>query len=246
MNLIKYGVIFFTVIMPNTLWADSARWSYDGHNNGQDSWSMLSPDYIKCEHGTKQSPVVISYTEKIDLPTINFIYKQSKAEVSYNNYTIDISLKDNNLIKIGGETYQLTNIRFHSPSEHLIKEKFFPLEIHFLHKNFSGQPLYIAVFSESGNDNNGFKTIIESLPNRDGSIREITLNPDKLLPSSLGYYSYSGSITRPPCTEKVQWRILKEVTTLSSSQMTSIISLLGRNARLEQPIYSRTIKETKF
>ena len=53
-------------------------------------------------------------------------------------------------------------------------------------------------------------------------------------------------MTTPPCTEDVEWRVLKKPVALSYEQLRRITGFVGRNARLEQPVYSRTIRETNF
>ena len=41
----------------------------------------------------------------------------------------------------------------------------------------------------------------------------------QLLPSSLEYYHYAGSLSRPPCTEGIEWVVLKHHVTLSAAQL---------------------------
>jgi carbonic anhydrase len=48
------------------------------------------------------------------------------------------------------------------------------------------------------------------------------VNVKELLPSQHGYYTYSGSLTTPPCTEGVTWYILKSTSSLSAQQLAAI------------------------
>jgi carbonic anhydrase len=62
------------------------------------------------------------------------------------------------------------------------------------------------------------------------------------LPSSLNYYTYAGSLTTPPCTEGVQFFILKQPVTLSAEQLAAFRRLYPMNARPLQPLNERVIK----
>ena len=65
-----------------------------------------------------------------------------------------------------------------------------------------------------------------------------------LLPSSLAYYTYSGSLTTPPCTEGVQFFILKEPVTIAAKQLATFVKLYPLNARPVQPLNGRVIKSS--
>lgn len=227
--------------------ADLPHWSYDGMNDGQDMWGQLSPAYIKCEGGTAQSPIIISYTKAADLKPLTFKYEDTAdALLARDEYGITISFNGKSVLNADGKDYVLKSIELHSPSEHTIQEKYFMMEIQLLHENKDGSKLNIAILVESGDENQAVHQITSSFPVSLGSSKKIKISPALLLPASLGYYAYSGSITRPPCTEGVEWRVLKKPLGISYQQANDIITLLGRNARLEQPVYSRTILETQY
>uniref|UniRef100_A0A2K6G9L5 Carbonic anhydrase 1 n=2 Tax=Propithecus coquereli TaxID=379532 RepID=A0A2K6G9L5_PROCO len=78
-------------------------------------------------------------------------------------------------------------------------------------------------------------------------------DPSTLLPSSLDYWNYSGSLTHPPLHESVTWIICKEHISVSSEQLAQFRSLLsnaeGENAvpilhnnRPLQPLKGRTVR----
>jgi carbonic anhydrase len=108
-----------------------------------------------------------------------------------------------------------------------------------------GKRLIVSVFAEMKENNPALQPIIEHLPA--GSGIEVSVNFDigTLFPSSRGYYAYTGSLTTPPCTEGIEWRIFKQPISISEEQLTAIAKLTNRNARLVQPIYMRTVKETQ-
>uniref|UniRef100_A0A4W2CEA2 Carbonic anhydrase 1 n=1 Tax=Bos indicus x Bos taurus TaxID=30522 RepID=A0A4W2CEA2_BOBOX len=78
-------------------------------------------------------------------------------------------------------------------------------------------------------------------------------DPSVLLPPSLDYWAYSGSLTHPPLHESVTWIIFKETISVSSEQLAQFRSLLAnaegdrevhikQNNRPPQPLNGRTVK----
>jgi carbonic anhydrase len=73
----------------------------------------------------------------------------------------------------------------------------------------------------------------------------MSVNVKDLLPADFGYYTFSGSLTTPPCTEGVTWYVLKTPSSLSPQQLVSFAKLYPANNRPIQPTYQREILETK-
>jgi carbonic anhydrase len=67
-------------------------------------------------------------------------------------------------------------------------------------------------------------------------------NAADLLPQSTAYYSYTGSLTTPPCSEDVSFFILKNPIELSSNQLASFKQVFKMNARPVQPLNGRVIQ----
>ena len=63
------------------------------------------------------------------------------------------------------------------------------------------------------------------------------------LPEKIGYYGYSGSLTTPPCSEGVEWRVLSEIQEVSEEQVAQLAALTGggANNRPVQPLGDRMI-----
>ena len=65
------------------------------------------------------------------------------------------------------------------------------------------------------------------------------------LPENKDYFFYTGSLTTPPCTEGVNWYILKEPITVSLEQVNLLKELMPiNNYRNEQPQNGRELYVT--
>jgi len=218
-------------------------WSYDGDQNNQDEWATLSNDYAVCESGKQQSPIQIGTTQKGNLPPLAFHYGDTKAQLKQKDYTLTVDIQSNNTLIENGKTYRLAQLRFHTPSEHMLLDHFWPLEIELMHQDADGKMLIVSVFANIGQSNPALQMALDHISGK-MAVSDITFSPQLLIPPIPRYYSYSGSLTIPPCTEGVEWRIFKESISISQKQLSALEKITGRNARLPQPIYMRTIIET--
>jgi len=65
----------------------------------------------------------------------------------------------------------------------------------------------------------------------------------KIIPQNAGYYTYSGSLTTPPCTEGVRWLVLNEPVELSAEQIVAFSKIFELDARPVQPLNDRDLLE---
>jgi carbonic anhydrase len=65
-----------------------------------------------------------------------------------------------------------------------------------------------------------------------------------LLPSERGYYTFTGSLTTPPCSEGVTWYVLRGHPTVSAQQIARFSQLYPMNARPIQPLNGRAILQS--
>lgn len=52
-----------------------------------------------------------------------------------------------------------------------------------------------------------------------------------MLPQNTQHYTYSGSLTTPPCSEKVQWLVLSEPIKVSEQSLKKFSAIIGPDAR---------------
>ena len=83
------------------------------------------------------------------------------------------------------------------------------------------------------------------LPKHIGQDVSIPLNLrlTDILPTNTRHFSYSGSLTTPPCTEGVQWIILEKPILISQQDLGQFVHLIGHNAQPIQPLEGRQVEE---
>lgn len=223
-----------------------AHWEYDG-KNGPAHWGELEKEFGACKLGKEQSPIDISTKsiEKAKLPEIKAAYKASAGELVNNGHTIQINLADGGSATVPSGAYKLLQFHFHTPSEEKIDAKNFPLVAHLVHKNEAGNLAVIAVLFKEGKENDALKGIFNALPAKEGKEPlKASFDATKLLPTSMGYYTFKGSLTTPPCSEGVAWQVLKTPVEMSKAQIDAFKKVFKMNARPVQPLNGRKVQES--
>ena len=229
-----------------------AHWDYMGID-GPKHWGMLDKKYMACEKGRQQSPIdIVAAHDPTIHSTLEFHYQSSPVHVVNNGHTVQVNYKAGSLVRFNDKDYQLRQFHFHDPSEHHIGGKTFPMEMHLVHQDQSGHLLVVGVLIELGKTNttlaNAGKWVKQKLGHRvpvEGEeIRSgLVMDVKNLLPDDTShFYSYHGSLTTPPCSEGVQWVVLKNHIEVSEQQVQRFVHTLGPNARPIQPPSGRIIE----
>lgn len=218
------------------------HWTYSEPASGQTLWSELCTGYSACT-GVNQSPVNIKGAiPNTGLSKLNFNYSKTKTEIENNGHTIEFVCDKGSLLTIGGKQYELLQFHFHAQSEHQVDGKSYPLEVHFVHKATDSDYAVIGVFFETGAANSLFTEYLSHFPHEEGLYQDNSeIELTGLLPSNKSFYNYSGSLTTPPCSEVVNWYVLKNRISASASQMAAFQSLLKNNNRVVQELKGRKI-----
>ena len=219
------------------------HWGYAGHGN-PDHWAELDKGFEACKLGKEQSPVDIrtAAVEKAELPPIKAGYKMSLAELVNNGHTIQVNLAEGGAASLANGDYKLVQFHFHTPSEEKIDGKSFPLVAHLVHKNDAGNLAVVAVLFRQGAENAALKDVFAQLPeHKSTALLQNGFDAGALLPSSLGYYAFKGSLTTPPCSEGVSWHVLKQPVDMSAKQIAAFQHVFHMNARPVQPLNGRKV-----
>lgn len=226
---------------------DQAQWSYDG-KTGPTHWSEIAPDNKSCALGHEQSPINIeAATTDKTLPQLHFHYQPAALKIINNGHTVQVNIPAGSFLEIADKRYQLVQFHMHTPSEESIHGKHFPLVAHLVHQDETGKLVVVAIEFKIGENNAELMRVIQHLPREKSDeqrFAEVLIDPAGLLPRKTGYYTFTGSLTTPPCSEGVTWFVLKQPQTLSRMEWRNLHSVVGDNARPIQPLNDRKILQT--
>ena len=215
------------------------HWDYEGPM-GPENWGKEFPT---CAKGKSQSPLDIKGPfEKVKI-SIATDYKNGPLKILNNGHTIQVNVEAGSKVRIDGIPFDLLQFHFHKPSEELVDGKPAAMVIHFVHKNAAGQLAVVGVLLKEGNENPGIKTLWANLPAKEGPEvmpENVSFNPNNLLPREMDFFSYEGSLTTPPCTEKVKFFILKSQVNIAREQVGAFP--FKKNARPVQALNERVIQ----
>jgi carbonic anhydrase len=218
--------------------AHAVHWDYEG-DMGPENWGKEFPT---CGKGKSQAPLNIKGPfEKVRF-SVAPDYKQGQLKIVNNGHTIQVNVPAGSKIRIDGKPYDLLQFHFHRPSEEHIDGKPSAMVVHFVHKNTEGELAVLGVMLREGNENPGIKTLWTHAPKAEGPevIPDgVMFNPANLLPREMDFFHYDGSLTTPPCTEKVKFFILKSQVNIAKEQVTDFPFKM--NARPIQPANGRPI-----
>lgn len=226
-------------------------WDYEEH--GPATWGSLSPEYITCAEGHGQSPIDLTNAELSKAPEVRASYKPASLRIVHNihsadvintGHSVQVNFPQGDSLTIGDTTYSLVQFHFHSPSEHTVNGRHFPMEMHLVHKSADGRLAVVGVLLEEGTFNKAYEPIFANLPSKRGvetHLEHVTVDVQMLLPRDTSSYRYDGSLTTPPCSEGVKWIVLKAPVQLSAGQIKAFNAVLSGNSRPVQPLHGRTV-----
>lgn len=227
------------------------------------------------EVGRKQSPIALDSTAtmRAPLPSLIFDYRPTEMEVENNGHVIEVPYDEGSFLRIINvppligvaslltqqvtpleDVYQIVQFHFHAPSEHTLDGKSYDMEMHIVHRNVLGDLAVVGVLLKAGTaPNRLIDDIMNHAPMTEGSADAHTsVNVAHLLPASRRYFTYSGSLTTPPCSEGVRWIVMKDPVEVSESAIARLHSLVSQfpgyegftdNNRPTAPLNGRTVLE---
>jgi carbonic anhydrase len=213
-------------------------------------WDYEHPDwqnegYVDCG-GKVESPINIDTlkTIKAHLPSIVFNYNPFNFEIVDNGHTIQVLNTGNNSVIIDGTQFDFKQFHFHHVGEHAINGVRGDLEMHLVHTDaVTGNLMVLGVVIREGPANPTISQVWANIPavkNTEVSTN-VSINLNNLLPADKKYYTYTGSLTTPPCTDGIEWIILEQPITVSHEQIETFTQYYENDARPLQAVNNRFV-----
>jgi len=200
-----------------------AHEDFDYERHGQD-WVHGS-----CMSMTRQSPIDFPRIAPWnDPPAGSFFAKYQPIEgfkFEHDGHSIlaDFAFQGYGGMTYRGKWYSLQSMKFHVHSEHTFKGARFPAEIQLVHqKDDTGGMTIIALPVDLGKADPILDALLKTeMPKKKGSVvhRHGPLNVNALVKDK-EFFVYEGSLTVPPCSEIVDWFVLRKPMTMSEEQLT--------------------------
>ena len=240
------------------------HFGYDPNDtvDGPSAWGTIrdgagAPAYPACATSTQQqAPIAFPATSapwatggvKLDGLTLSWSKAAVATAVINNGHTWKalVGPSPANTISVQNETYTMSQFHVHSPSEHTVGGKQYPLEAHFVHgggKGFAG--VAVGVFFEEDTVDNAELAKVWSKFSACPQATEAslpaatTLDLTALLPANASHFEYDGGLTAPPCSQVVHFFIMTTPIKASAGQIKALRDALGPNARPTQPVLNQ-------
>jgi carbonic anhydrase len=233
--------------------AHAQEFQYSG-DDGPAHWSELNAAWEACagtESTARQSPIDIGKVafdrslRRLDLRTY-----PTTIDIFNNGHTIEQRYESTgSAIFFEGAEYELQQFHFHTLSEHTVNRKHGVMELHAVFSS-GGANLVLAVLFEIGSPTNPFiqQLIDAGLPERSGDTTTVideAIDLADALTNTNSYFTYSGSLTTPPCSETVTWVVLTKPASVSHAQFEAFRRILGNNFRPLHAANDRVVRATR-
>jgi len=250
--------VYFSLLLgllfgiPANLYANNSEWNYSDDASGPKHWATISTEYSLCGNGKNQSPVNIDSKKTADgqLSGIKFNYGlilPQKIENTGKLIRVSVASGKGTNINANGVEFELKYLDFHIPSEHTLDGKHYPMEIQFAHESKDKKLAYVSMMAVPGRLDRTLRKLLEQLPMKTGESNPLASNAlrnTEMKKKLANYYHYSGSSTKPPCTEGAHWFIMKQPITISKEQYQNFKSAIKQdNNRPVQSLNARIIVE---
>jgi carbonic anhydrase len=265
---VSYLFTAVAFVFSATLASAQVEWNHNPASEiGPNFWGELTFPFATCgagdpfvEVGKKQTPVNIVTADAVNallLPLV-FQYQATPFVVENTGHVVEVPYASGSRIQVGLDrygldTYELLQFHFHAPSEHTVNGQFAAAELHLVHRNALLDLAVVGVLVNVGSPVNiVIDTILRNAPIEEGEIElRGSVNAKNILPRfDRGYYTYSGSLTTPPCSEGVRWFVLREPVFVSQAAIDHLHEVIAEfpgydgfpnNNRPVRPLNGRVI-----
>jgi carbonic anhydrase len=230
--------------------AKCATFGYEP-DNGPDAWGLMRPEWIACDSGRAQSPIVLDPMTLWGLPPVSVPSAAGPFTIQNTGHEYKVYPLYWATIKRGStEEATLVQFHFHHPAEHYTSlENRAAMEMHAVYELPNKSAMAVAVFfieDKNARPNLELQKVIDAkdkLPvcrSRKTPV-DMKFNLGALFPSLNRYATYGGSLTTPPCSEPVTFILLLDPIRIPPSQIDALRVGVHDNARNVQPRLGRRI-----
>ena len=213
-------------------------WNF-GDGVSPERWSTVNTAYALCDAGLNQSPIDLGTPNARGDVMLETNFGVSGGTIDLGTEKVQVNFPEGFGMNSGGKEFNLVQVHFHTPSEHAISGKRYPLVAHFVHATDEGELGVLGVMFQEGAANPALAAIGAGVTKGKGSAVQFDIND--MVPDDLDVYRYMGSLTTPPCSEGVNWHVADQPMTASAEQIALMQSKLGPSARSLQPLGSRLL-----
>jgi carbonic anhydrase len=202
--------------------------------------------FPESTEGQSQSPINIVTARTVPgKHKVKFHYRSSKEHVDNLGHTIKVTYDAGSSLEYDGNSYDLVQFHFHTPSEHLLDGVTYPMEMHLVHAQHDHPEhlLVLGVLFKEGNPSKLLERLIVDVPAHAGehADKDVKLDASSVFKKGEGYFHYEGSLTTPPYSETVTWLVLDQAHDASAEQIEAMNRIEGNNARHIQDQHARVI-----
>jgi carbonic anhydrase len=234
------------------------HWGYC-KDNGPTTWTHVAPA-AKGLHQSPvnidTSDAV--YEPTLTSKPLKVVYVPANSKTLINNgHSVQVTIDGEGSLLEGGpypHRYRVEQFHFHwgqtsqVGAEHLVDGKAYAAELHIVHwnselfssfaeaaKSANGLAV-LGVFIQSGAEHAGLKKLVDLLPRVQYADDKTDIvggfDPASLLPADKSkYWTYSGSLTTPPCYESVRFLLFKDPIQVSEQQLNAFRQLIGHGKK---------------
>ena len=193
-------------------------WDY-GFSRRPEQWS---------KDKTRQSPIDIDTAnlQEGEDRRLTFDYREADVKLLLKSPKLELKPMTEGAwgaVSVDGKNWTLDSVHAHAPGEHSVNGDLYPGEVHFVHKpqgDESKEPplLVVGAFLAYQEDSLvlPFEKYLKNGAGYKYKSGELELHPGhpfdpyQILPKKpSAYYAYKGSLTTPPCDERVEFLLLK-------------------------------------
>jgi len=182
----------------------------------------VEPKTMRSVFGSAHDLLAIKDT-KMKSQNFIFHYQNGGAICTNDGKAVTICMLDAGSIRIfNDEPFPLIQFHFHTPSEHTLDGKQYPLEMQLVHQHEqTGELAIVSHLFELGEADPLLHDLMRGRPppKLDQSYRIKLVDWDLLPGGRENYIHYEGSLTQPPCTEGIAWFVNTDVTTCDQEQI---------------------------